>query len=555
MPNSDKIREDAYRYAIKNAYLHNGKTNSKAVLGKIKALHKDIILGEIMPVINKVVEEVNCMGFEDIKSKYGKFETSYELKPKDKQEGLPDLEWADSEKVVTRFAPNPNGPFHLGSARAAILSYEFSKKYNGRFILRFDDTDPKVKKPIANAEQIFREDLKWLGIEVNEVYFASDRLDLYYEYMRKIIGMGKAYVCVCNSEEWKEKIGKRKACECRDKNPKEHLILFEDMLNHRLKEGEAVLRIKTELDNKDPSVRDWWAAKIVDNPEHPMVSGKHLWPSYNFASAIDDHELEVTLIIRGQEHEQNKTKQEFLYKYFGWKYPYCFHTGRVSLEGLVLSTSGIAAGIEQGQYSGWDDPRLGTIRAFRRRGFVAGALRSMILEIGVKSSDTTVEMNSLIALNRELLGEVQRFPFVKEPVALDVDFCPKKETEMFGRNVMLNEGTQRFIVSKDEIIALKSGEIARLRNVYNIRMKQADEFQANAEFASDIMVKNRPILSWLLESADVNVVMPDNSEIIGLSDPSILSCEAGMHIFLEKFGYCRVDENSGEKFRLYFTHK
>src|SRR3989344_6387309 len=336
-----EIEKTAYRYAIKNAFLHGGKADIAAVIGKVVALHKDVELRKALPSIQAMVKKVNSMPLDEIAEEYKKFEGSYELKPPEKKEGLPDLEWAEKEGVITRFAPNPNGPFHLGSARAAILSHEYARKYGGKFLLRFDDTDPKVKKPIQNAKVIFLEDLEWLGCSVDEIYFASDRLETYYAFMRKVIEDEKAYVCTCEVEKWRSLTRQKKACPCRKKKPEKQMQLFEKMLSNELKEGNAVLRLKTDLNHADPSVRDWWIAKIVDKPEHPNTNaaGKHVWPSYNFASAIDDHEFGVTLIIRGQEHEQNQTRQEFLYNYFGWKYPHSIHFGRVSFEGAVLSTS------------------------------------------------------------------------------------------------------------------------------------------------------------------------------------------------------------------------
>ena len=549
------VENDAYRYAVKNAFLHDGKADLKAVIGKIKALHSDADLGEIMPMLQETLKKVNAMGFARIEEEYRKFEASYELKPKLKKPGLQELDWAGEEKVVTRFAPNPNGPFHLGNARAAILSYEYAREYNGKFLLRFDDTDPKVKKPIENAEQIFREDLGWLGIEVKEVYFASDRLELYYRYARKLIKIGKAYVCTCETDDWRRKITNGKACGCREKNVAHHTGLFEQMLKNELKEGTGVLRIKTDLGHKDPSIRDWWLMKVVDKPQHPRVKGFHAWPSYNFASAIDDHELGVTLVIRGQEHEQNKTKQEFLYNYFGWKYPHCFHTGRISLEGMVLSTSKISGGIGKGEYTGWDDPRLGTIRALRRRGFAADTLRNAILDIGVKSTDSTIEMNRLVAINKDVLGDVQRITFIDDPVKLNVDYAPAMEVELDGNRISMNEGLQELIISKKELKTLEVGKGFRLRNAYNVMLKGKSGFDAHAEYTGSAKGASLPIIGWLEMGADVCVTMPDNSTIMGVGNEILVNMDAGKHVYLEKFGYARVDGVDGGRVLLRYSHK
>lgn len=549
------VMKIAFKYAIKNAFLHKGKADVGAIVGKVIALKKEetgFDIKKAMPQIQEVVKKVNAMSFEEIEKEYLKFEAEgYELKIREKKEGLPDLEWAEEKKVITRYAPNPNAPFHLGNARAAVLSYKFAEKYNGKFILRFDDTDPKVKKSIKNAEQIFKEDLDWLGCKADETYFASDRLDIYYNYMRKLLEMEKAYICSCNPEIWKEFIKKKEACPCREKKAKEQLALFEKMLKHELKEGQAVLRIKTDLKHKDPSVRDWWAAKIVDKPEHPRIgSNKHVWPSYNFASAIDDHDLEITLIIRGQEHEQNKTKQEFLYKYLGWKYPFCYHTGRLALQGAVLSKSKIKAGIEKGIYIGWDDPRLGTIKAFKRRGFKAEALIKVLIDVGVKSSDSTIEWNALSAENRKLIeNEAELVTFIQEPIYLTAELTPQKEIE----GELLNAGLQRFIVEKKEIEKFGIGKVVRLRNAYNVRIKERHELEVSAEYVGDTKIKE--IVPWILKGIDVSVMMPDATEFFGMAGKKILQKKENERCYFDRFGFVRIDEVEGDKIKCWFTHK
>ncbi|MBI4052408.1 MAG: glutamate--tRNA ligase [Candidatus Diapherotrites archaeon] len=553
------LDEDAFRYAVKNAFLHGGKADIGAVVGKLKALHAAAGMKEIVASAQAAVKKTNSLSLQEIEGDFRKFAAEgYELKPPEKVEGLKPLAWAEgenAEKVVTRFAPNPNGPFHLGNARAAILSHDYARKYGGEFFLRFDDTDPKVKKPVANAEQLFRTDLEWLGCFPDKVFFASDRLEIYYSLMRKIIGMGKAYVCLCDVEKWRELTENKKACPCRGKPETEQLALFEKMLSNDLKEGQAVLRIKTDLEHPDPSTRDWWAAKIVDRPEHPNpnVKGKFVWPSYNFASAVDDHELGVSLIIRGQEHAQNQTKQEFLYKYFGWKYPHSIHFGRVKLEGMVLSTSKIKAGIEAGEYSGWDDPRLGTIQALRRRGFLPETLRKAIIFIGSNQNDTTISSDALASWNRESLQSAPGFVFIQDPVRLEVKFCPATEAELDNETVSLDEGSQSFFVSKKELEKAGPAGVFRLKKAFNAKLETIEEFSAGAKFAGTHRLE--PVVSWLLVGADIEVLMPDNSKVVGLVNEKILSQKIGSVVLLERFGFVRLDSEKNARLQAVFSHK
>ncbi len=561
-----------YKYAIKNAFLHNGKADVGAVVGKVIALQKEaeVDLKKVVPKIQKIVQEINAMEFAEIEAEYKKFEgEGYELKPQEKKPGLPELDWAESgkEAVITRFAPNPNGMMHFGHARACYMSYAFAEKYAGRFILRFDDTDPKIKKPVAEAYKAFERDVEWLnGAAPNEIIYASDRLELYYDYMRKLIEKGGAYICNCASEKWRELIKKGKGCKCREEKPKDVLKKFEKMLAHEIKEGEAVMRIKSDLQHKDPSTRDWWVAKIVDAPEHPRVSGKFLWPSYNFASAIDDHELGITLIIRGQQHAQNETKQKSLYDYFKWNYPHAITYGLLKLSETVLSKSKIKAKIAEGEFSGFDDPRVGTLENLRRRGIAPQAIREILIDIGVKPNDITVSEDALYDANRNVIdAEADRIIFISEPAIMDVQFAHAIEAklpkhpdfpERGEKAYHLNEGMQRFIIEKSDAEKLNEGETIRLKHAYNVRVVKKDAMQVFAEFVSTSKT-DAHVIPWLIEeqSIAVEILMPDAKIIYGSAEAGLLNYEIGSVLQLERLGYARLDSREAGTAKLWFAHK
>jgi len=561
----EKLKEMALKYAVKNAFEYNGKADLKAVIGKLVSIDKELgkNLGKHIKEITEAIETVNSMEKKELKKKYNSLEFT-EL-PERKQKEEMKLDWAEKEKVVTRYAPNPNGPFHLGNARAIINSYEYAKKYNGKFILRFDDTDPKVKRPMENAETVFKKDLKWLGIEVDETFFASDRMEIYYNYMKKVISKGKAYVCKCNKEDWKKLIDENKGCKCRTKKPKEQLKEFEKMLSNELKEGQAVLRIKTDLKAKDPSLRDWWAAKIVDNPEHPRAGSKyHVWPSYNFASAIDDHEMNITLIIRGQEHAQNTEKQKFLYEYFKWVYPHALHTGRIKLNEMVLSTSKIKEGIEKKEFIGWDDPRLGTIQALKRRGFHPETIKEIIKEIGAKSSDVTIDFNRMIDINKKFIDKkADRYYFIEEPVKLDINFVPELEIEKpvhpdfpdQTKTYRLKEGSQAFLVSKKDLEKMEKGKIARLKHALNFRLTDKNEMNASGEFIGTQKLETKQLIQWILTETTAEIMMPNATKKYGAIEKEILKEAESNWVQLENFGYAKIDEIKENKVILWFTHK
>jgi len=367
MADQDAIRAALLRHAVSNAIKYGGKANPNAVAGM--AFAEDPSLREnakeVFRIAAEVVAEVNGMGLDAIKAKAESLGAlAPKERPKKAERMLPALPNASKFSLIkVRFAPNPDSVIHLGNTRAAILSDEYAKMYGGSFVLRFEDTSPSIKPPQAEAYEIIRQDLKWLGVHWDEEAIQSDRLPIYYDHARRLLELGGAYICTCKSEAFRALVAQRKPCPCRDLPPSEHLERWERMLNGRMRRGGAVMRVKTDLEHPNPAIRDWPAMRI-DTAPHPRIGKKYrVWPLYNFASGIDDHLMGITHILRGKEHEVNMHRQRYMYRYFGWEYPEAIHYGRLKIVGTVLSKSKIRAGIESGLYKDWSDPRLGTIAA------------------------------------------------------------------------------------------------------------------------------------------------------------------------------------------------
>lgn len=570
MVSPKEIESQAFKYAIKNAALHGGKANMGAVVGKLKALFPENDIKELAGFAQTAVQKTNSMNKKEIDSQFEIFEKDgYELKPKEKEAGLPKLDWAENgEKVITRFAPNPSGYMHLGHCRPAVTNGEYARMYNGKFLLRFDDTDPKIKKPLPKADDAFLEDLKWLGYPPDKTEFASSHFEEYYEYMKKVIQLNKAYVCTCDNEEFKKLKVKKQACPHRELNVQIQLKEFEKMLSHKYKEGHAVLRIKTDLNHPDPSIRDWWAAKIVDKPTYSRVKKFVVFPSYNFASAIDDYQIGTTLILRGQEHAQNATKQKYLYEYFGWKYPHLIHFGRLLVkdESMKLSKSAINQMQEQEGFLGFDDPRLGTLRAFRKKGFEAKAIVEFILEMGTNPQDAIVSIAKLEDLNKKIIDPISdRIVFLQKPVELTVKNCSPMKIQLQKhpdhpasgvKKYDLKKGENTFWVDAQQTNDLKVGAIVQLKQACQIKITKVSDKKIEAEFFGTEFQKGTPIVHWLLpgRTVDVQVVMPDAKTLEGVSEDELSKYKTGSHVQLERFGYCFVDETKKKLVKLYFTH-
>jgi len=541
----EEITKTAHKYAVKNAFEHDGEAQIGAVVGKVKALFPKADLKKVMPMISKAVAEVNKMKKDALALEYKKFEsTGWELKHVEKEKTLPELEWLKKgEKIITRVAPNPSGAMHFGHARPAVLTDEYVKKYGGKCILRFDDTDPKVKVPIEGIEKEFMRDFEWLGIKFDEVANASDRLQRYYEIIEELVKKGNAYVCFCESEKWRELIWKSKECPCRKKDAKAQLIEWKKMLAHEIKEEQAVVRLKTDLKNKDPSTRDYWLAKVVDEVNHPnaKVRGMHVWPSYNLASAVDDHDMEINFVIRGQEHVGNEEKQKALFEIFKWKYPHTEYFGKISKIGdMTLSKSKIKEMMGKEGIERYDDPRMATIMSFRRRGFTPGAIRKVIVDCGVSLKEVKISLDAFAAANKAILGEAKEYPFFEETVKMDIFNLASGEGDCYGEKIRFDDGVMEFFVDKKELLkySKKKGTMVRFKKAFNARIDEANEFSGKATFVSYSKTDN-PIISWVNELIDVEILMSDGVVKRGFSSTSLLEANGVIHF--EGMGYANVE--------------
>lgn len=538
------------KYVLINATEHGGTAQSRSVLGRLLADYPDMRSSalELRSRIEDAVKEVNRLSPAKQKSELEKM-GGYEPARRVEKRGLPDLERGD--KFVVRFAPNPDGALHIGNARPAVLCDEYARKYRGRFVLRFDDTDPKIKVPEKRFYRWIKEDLRWLKIRWHAEVVASRRLGIYYKFAQGLVKAGAAYVCTCSSEDWKELRDKSRACECRALDARSHMRRWKRMFG-AFREGQAVLRIKTDLEAKNPAVRDWPAFRIVDSPRHPLAK-KKVWPLYNFASAIDDHLLGITHIFRGQEHSTNEVKQRFLYQHLKWEYPQVITLGRFSLSGMVLSKSQIRDGVEKNAYSGWDDLRLGTLRSLKRRGFQPEAIRQIIVEVGPKPSDITISMENLSAYNRKIIDRLaNRYFFIPDPKRIEVRGLKIRQAKIplhpeARRGYRSLSLTKTFYIDSKDFDTCKGFEV-RLKDLCNIKLSEKSEFTGTE-------VKPTPKIQWVpAKHLQVKVITPEK-EIKGYGEMSLLKEKPGALVQFERFGFVKIEKASRNLVTAVWSHE
>lgn len=580
LENDKALRELVRKAALLNALQHCGKAQAGAIIGRIIGERQELKTKakELSALINEVVNEVNRLSVEEQKRLVEEtWPDALKKERVEEEKHLPPLPNADRYKqVVTRFSPNPDCVLHLGSARAIILSHEYARLYEGKFILRFEDTDPKVKRPVLEFYDRIREDLTWLGCTADEEYIQSDRLQIYYEYAERLLREGNAYVCTCQPEQFRKKTLSRKPCDCRSLSAEENLERWKRMLEGSYDEGEAVVRVKTDVEHPNPAVRDWPALRIID-PEkypHPRVGGKYrVWPLYNFSTGLDDHLLGITHIIRGKEHLTNKVRQEYMYAHLGWKYPEAIHYGRLKITGAFLSKSKIVQGVREGLYAGWDDPRLATFAALRRRGITPGAIKKMIIDVGPKTADVTLSWENLYAYNRKILDPISdRYFFVSEPTMLKVKYIPKifrpklplhpEKPERGFREYTVTPNIEGavFWIAKGDADAAEVGKVIRLMELFNVKIESVNANSSEASFASEAYEEARKakakLIHWIPEGEafPCQVVMPDATVNEGIAESACKKLKPDTVIQFERFGFVRIDENDA-KLTAYYAHK
>jgi glutamyl-tRNA synthetase len=547
------------KYALQNAITYEGKASVGAVLGKVMAENPDLKTQakEVSLVARTIISEVNALPLDEQLQRLEKLAPELlvkESKPKDF--GLPELANVTGE-VRMRVAPNPSGPLHIGHSRMAILNDEFVRRYGGVCFNRFEDTDPARIDP--TGYDTIPADLEWLGVKIHETIIQSDRFELYYAVSKRLLELGKAYVCTCEPAEWRELKNGKKPCPHREEGLSEQMSRWDKLFDGTFGQEEASLVVKTDLSLPNPALRDFVALRIDETP-HPRTGTRYrVYPLMNLAVAVDDHELGLTHVLRGKDHLNNTYRQLYVFDYLGWTKPTYIHYGRVSMEDVQLSTSKMSAGIAEGLYTGWDDPQLGTLAALRRRGIRPESIRRYWVETGLKEVDIEFSWKTLYSFNKELVDDgAGRYFFVDDPVRLPL----KSESALTAKAPVHPDhperGVRQLQVPLGGAVYLSRSDLPtegtriRLKDLCNAEYRNGTlEYEGND---LSILKDGVRIVHWVPEDAvDTEVLMTDGGVRNGLAEPG-LSDAKGDVVQFERFGFVRVEETS-PRIRCVFAHR
>jgi glutamyl-tRNA synthetase len=566
----NRVKQEAEKHALFNALKHDSDPDVGAIMGPLMGDNPEFRPhgNEVPGVVGQVVGKIGGLDREARRERLAELDQALvdELDAEDEvdEHTLPDLPNVEEyDTIRLRAAPNPNGPWHLGHARMPSVIGTYTERYDGEFVVRFDDTDPETKRPDLSAYDAILDDIDYLGFEPDEVYRASDRVETYYDHARELIEMGEAYTCDLPAEEFSALKREGTPSPNRDKSPETVRQEFEAMVDGEYESGEMVLRVKTDIEHKNPALRDWVAFRMIDTP-HPReeAADYRAWPMLDFQSGVDDHLTGITHIIRGIDLQDSAKRQQFVYDYFGWEYPEVLHWGHVQLDeyDIKISTSTINKLIEAGELDGWDDPRAPTLQSVRRRGIQGEAIVESMIGLGMSTSDVDLAMSSIYANNRDLVDdEANRYFLVRDGQDIPVvgDEKPDAGQPPLHPN---HEDRGRREIPVDDAVLIEPADLPSegdriwLKGYGCVRYEN-EQFVATGDDISAVRDGGVEVIHWVPadNTVDVQIRTPDG-DVSGQAEPAFGDTEVDEIIQFERIGFVRVDEHEADESVVYYTH-
>jgi glutamyl-tRNA synthetase len=554
--------------ALKNASDHGGKAQFDAVISKLIGSRPDVrgSIKALIPDIKDAVQAINSIPPEKQKVLLeelapGEMEAKKQVA---EQPHLPPLEGAVMGQVVTRFPPEPNGYPHIGHAKAGIIDEEYARMYSGRLILRFDDTNP-LKEKLEYYDAI-REGLDWLGVKPDVVKNTSDDISLIHEYGKKLVDLGGAYVCTCSQEKIHDLRGKGLPCECR-LDPAIALDRIGRMFDGSYRQNQAIIRFKGNMADQNTAMRDPALFRIIEG-EHPRLGSKvRVWPTYDFVAPLEDSLDGVTHAMRTKEYELRNALYFAVLDRLGLRKPVMIEFSRLEFEGVPVSKRKIRPLIDDGTIKSWDDPRLPTLSAFRRRGFLPEAIRKFVLSLGITLAETKPPFEALEAFNRKMIDPVSmRLFFARNPVDLLVEGAKEAEIVLKNHPTDASLGSRKvraggeLRIAGDDASALKEGDEIRLIELYNVKIEKIERkdgrvSSVRASLEGDEIRQSMPKIQWIAKNdiVDFKVMIPkelyvgdeyntNSLEIaLGGAESFVSVLKPGGKVQFVRFGFCRID--------------
>ncbi len=540
------------KFALQNA-LKYGKADPKIVINKVFSERKSITDKKaLLQEIQAVIKDVNSWSAEQQRSRLQKLAPELlEKKPVEKQD-LKELKNATHGKIKTRLAPEPSKYMHIGHALVFAINYLYAEKYHGTCVLRLEDTNPE--KSAQEYVDAAYQDLDWLGLKYHEKIVCSDRLEMYYGYAEQLINDRKAFTCFCDRNTVKTLRMEKERCACAKKTPLVILEEWKRMLAGKYTPGTCNVRLVGDMTSDNGVLRDPVIMRISHANHYRHGTKYCVWPLYDFENAIEDSAEGITHVIRSKEFELRLPLHNLIKDYLNLKKQEVIEIGRFNVIGATTKGREIRKLIETKQVFGWDDPRLVTIRALRRRGFVPETFLMLARQIGLSKSETNIDWQLLAACNRKVLdSKTKRYFFVEHPRKITIKNAPAVNAAVpfHPDNTAMGERSFRtganFYVADD----LKKNKNYRLMHLFNFK---------NTTFVSKELDQKleAQLIHWLPANNDlvhVDVLMPDGTWTKGLGELSLRELRAGTIVQFPRFGFCRLDHQEKETLVFWFAHR
>ena len=572
-----KLEQDILRLSLQNAFEHGGKTQDKIILGKLLGTRPEFRsqVSHITGIISEIVLTVNSLSLQEqeveIQDKFPEL-----LAPKQKivqREGLPELKDAKQGAVVTRFPPEPNGYPHIGHAKAAIINSEYARMYDGKFILRMDDTNPEAERMEYHAA--IKVGLEWLGVKPDIVKNTSDDMELFYEKALDLINSSNAYVCTCKQDAVRNNRQAKKACKCNLNNSPDKNLKNWEKMHSKFKPGDATLRFRGDMQADNAVMRDPVLFRIIDGKHYTLGYKYRVWPSYDMAVAIEDSLDGVTHAFRSKEFELRAELIDAILNVLGMRRPLQDFFSRLEFKGMPISKRILKPLIDERKVSWYDDPRLPTLEGLRKRGIQPQAIRQFIMSLGLTRANTLAPFDSLEAFNRKIIDpDSVRLFMVTNPVKLTINnpslpsavVIPNHPVHTTLGDRTIEVGSDLYI-SDDDAQSIRDGinTHVRLLGLGDISITKNDGTTLQGEFLGDSGRTDIPKIQWVNQKTahEIRILVPkilfnddqfnydSLEELDAYVEPHYLQLKEGSLIQFVRFGYCRKDLQN----RAIFTHK
>ncbi len=563
-----------YKEAIVNAYKY-GSAEKKIVLRKIMANYPDLRskAKEIQLLLDKTIAEVNEIPTERLREIVEKKYPDSIIEEKKERDYLPEIVNAIKGEVTVRYPPEPSKHPHVGQMLSFCINHLIAERYEGKRVLRFDDTNPeKVQTEFYDS---FREVIQWMNLKIEDEVLASDHMELYYEKAKELIEKNEAFICTCNRETMAKLRAEEKPCSCNLNNSTEqNLELFEKILEGHFKPGDAVVRLRGDMSSKNAVLRDPVLLRI-SNHIHCIQGDKYnLWPMYDFESPIMENFTGVTHILRSIEFGKMREElQSLISTKLGLKIPNFLEYARFNVIGAPTQGRIIRDLVEQKIVKGWDDYRLVTYQALKRRGIQPETFLEIIRRVGATKSTTSIDWSLISSINRKIIEpNSKHFFFVDDPITvhltnpksqtIEINLHPKNK-EMGTRKVHVED---TLYLSRLDLNILHIDAIVRMKDLYNIKIT---EKVSNSEFKAEICNENLmvevPRVQWVSEPVSVEIIKPEMlylnnrinkdslKHIYGYGEKELKNLDIGEIIQLERFGYTKVNKIT-DKVKMNYIH-